>query len=168
MSTPFLGELRLFSYNNTPNGWVHCNGQLMPILTNQALFALLGTTYGGDGATTFALPDLRGRVPTHNGNGHFQGEKAGATAVTLSESQMPQHLHFLGANNANSDKDSAFVAPKGTLGAVNNGYRTATNLTAIEPSTVTNVGGSQPHENRQPFLALTFMIAVQGIFPTRN
>ena len=156
------------SFNFAPKGWAQCNGQFLPINQNQALFSLLGTTYGGNGQTTFALPNLQGRVPMHIGNGHIQGESAGEAAHTLTQSEMPQHLHTLGANTVDADTGNATAAPKGTPGAFNNGYRSATNLVAISPASVTNVGGGQPHENRQPFLTLNYCIALQGIFPSRN
>ena len=168
MGTPFLGELRLFPYANTPNGWARCNGQLLPINSNQALFALLGTQYGGDGQTSFALPNLQGRVAMHPGDGFFNGQAFGAVAHTLIQSELPAHTHLFQANTANADKDLAFTPPAATLGAFNNAYRDPTNLTTLHPSTVGNVGGSQPHENRQPYLVLIYNIALQGIFPSRN
>lgn len=165
MSEPFLGELKLFSYGQAPVGWALCNGQQLPINQNQALFALLGTTYGGNGQTTFALPDLRGRCAMHVGGGHIQGEAAGQQAVTLTISQLPQHLHVLNAANADADN----VAAAGNMfGAFNNGYGNAASLTSLLPATVSNVGGSQPHENMSPYLTLSWCIALQGIFPSRN
>jgi microcystin-dependent protein len=164
MGTPFLGELRLAAFANAPNGWAHCNGQLLPINQNQALFSLLGTMYGGDGQTTFALPNLRGRVPIHHGSIN-QGTVGGQEAHTLAQNEMPAHLHFLSARTVNADTD---IATGNMLGSFNNGYRAVSNLTTLIPSTIANVGGSQPHENRQPFLTLTWMIALQGVFPSRN
>lgn len=165
MSEPFLSEIKVVSFNFPPKGWALCNGQLLPINQNQALFALLGTTYGGNGQTTFALPNLRGRVPIHMGNGHTLGESAGTTAVTVNIQQLPTHIHALQATNTNG----ALANPTGAvLGAVNNAYSNPAALTTINPATVTSVGGSQPHNNMMPYLVLNFIIALQGIFPSRN
>ena len=166
MAEPFLAEIRIFSFNFPPKGWAFCNGQFLPINQNQALFSLLGTTYGGNGQTTFALPNLKGRTPLHVGNGHTQGEAAGTTAVTISQQQMPQHIHFL---NASNDAANA-VLPAGNVFAVSpqQVYAPAGNLTPMVASSVTNVGGSQPHTNMMPYLVLNFCIALQGIFPSRN
>lgn len=168
MSEPFLGELKIMSFNFPPKGWAMCNGQFMPINQNQALFALLGTTYGGNGQTTFALPDLRGRVPIHFSPGHDQGERAGQESHTLTQAEMPQHTHTFGANSGNATTDAGNVDPKGTFAAFNNGYKDPSNLRAIQPATVSNVGGNQPHTNQQPYLVLKYCIALQGIFPSRN
>ena len=169
MATPFLAELKMFGYERNINGWAKASGQLLPINQNQALFSLLGTTYGGDGQVNFALPDLRGRVPIHFDNIN-QGARAGTEAVTLSISQMPQHTHIFRANTANADKDivGAAVPPAGTLGSFNNGYKDPGALVALQASSVGSVGGNQPHFNMQPYLAINYMIALQGIFPTRN
>lgn len=165
MAEPFLSEIRLFSFNFPPKGWAFCNGQLLPINQNQALFALLGTTYGGNGQTTFALPDLRGQAPIHVGNGHALGENAGSTNVTLTQQQMPEHLHLLNATN----NSGSTANPNGAFpGAFNNGYQAPTQLTTLHPESVSNVGGSQPHNNMMPYLVLNFCIALQGIFPSRN
>lgn len=165
MSEPFLSEIKLVSFNFPPKGWALCNGQLLPINQNQALFALLGTTYGGNGQTNFALPNLRGRVPIHMGNGHTQGEAAGSTSVTVNIQQLPTHLHGVTASPTNAD------VPVGTnnfFGAALNTYTAPANLLTIAPQTVTSVGGSQPHNNMMPYLTLNFIIALQGIFPSRN
>jgi microcystin-dependent protein len=166
MSEPFLSEIKVVSFNFPPKGWALCNGQLLPINQNQALFALLGTTYGGNGQTTFALPNLRGRVPIHMGNGHILGEAAGNTSVTVNIQQLPTHAHALQASpnseGTSGDPSNNFLAP------VNTGYAAPTNLTTLEPSSVTPVGGSQPHNNMMPYLTLNFVIALQGIFPSRN
>ena len=165
MSEPFLSEIKLVSFNFPPKGWALCNGQLLPINQNQALFALLGTTYGGNGQTNFALPNLRGRTPIHMGNGHTLGEAAGSTSVTINIQQLPTHIHALLANNGNATQANpanAFFA------AANNLYQTPQNLTTINPATVSSVGGSQPHNNMMPYLVLNFIIALQGIFPSRN
>ena len=168
MAEPFLSEIRLFSFNYAPKGWAQCNGQFLPINQNQALFSLLGTTYGGNGQTTFALPDLRGRLAMHEGSGHTLGEKAGATAVTINAQTMPQHLHFLQGANKNGDQ---VIPTNFLLGNVNNLYRSAqpaANLVPLLAGTVTNVGGSQPHTNMAPYLVINFCIALQGIFPSQN
>jgi len=165
MGTPFLAELRLFSFNFPPKGWALCNGQLLPINQNQALFSLLGTMYGGDGQVNFALPNLRGRVPIHLGGSFTQGEAGGEDSHTVSQSEMPQHIHLLQAVNANADTD---IPTGAALGSFNNGYRDPTNLTSLIPATVGNIGGSQAHENRQPYTVLSWGIALQGIFPSRN
>ncbi|HET7461163.1 MAG TPA: tail fiber protein [Longimicrobium sp.] len=166
MSEPFLSEIKIVSFNFPPKGWALCNGQLLPINQNQALFALLGTRYGGNGQTNFALPNLRGRLPIHVGNGHTLGEAAGSTSVTVNIQQLPTHLHpLMGSTNSSgttSDPTNAFFAP------VNNGYGQPTSLTPLSPQTVTSVGGSQPHNNMMPYLVLNFIIALQGIFPSQN
>ena len=166
MSEPFLSEIKLVSFNFPPKGWALCNGQFLPINQNQALFALLGTTYGGNGQTTFALPNLRGRVPIHMGNGHTLGEAAGSTSVTVNIQQLPTHLHGLqGSKNSNGtvgDPTNAFLGP------VNAGYRPPSALVTLSPQSVTSVGGSQPHNNMMPYLVLNFIIALQGIFPSQN
>lgn len=165
MAEPFLSEIRLFSFNFPPKGWALCNGQILPINQNQALFALLGTNYGGNGQTTFALPNLRGQAPIHVGNRHTLGEKAGSTSVTLTQQQMPEHLHLLNATN----NSGSTANPNGAfLGAFNNGYLAPTQLTTLNPESVSNVGGSQPHNNMMPYLVLNFCIALQGIFPSQN
>jgi microcystin-dependent protein len=165
MSEPFLSEIKIVSFNFPPKGWAFCNGQLLPINQNQALFALLGTTYGGNGQTTFALPNLRGRAPIHMGNGHTLGEAAGSSSVTVNIQQLPMHQHGLQATNTNG----AIANPNGaTLGKVNNMYTSAVSLTTLNPGSVTNVGGSQPHNNMMPYLVLNFIIALQGIFPSQN
>ncbi|MEG3181833.1 phage tail protein [Sphingomonas sp. LT1P40] len=165
MSEPFLSEIKIVSFNFAPRGWALCNGQFLPINQNQALFALLGTTFGGNGQTTFALPNFRGRVPIHPGNGHELGEAAGSTSVTINSQTMPQHLHFAQASilsGSTPDPNNAYLA--GHL----NGYGAASSLTATSPQSVTNVGGSQPHNNMQPYLVLNYIIALQGIFPSQN
>ena len=167
MAEPFLAEIRIMSFNFAPKGWAQCNGQLMPINQNQALFSLLGTTYGGDGRVNFALPDLRGRTPIHVGNGHIQGEKGGEQAHTLSISEMPTHTHVLNGSQANA---SAFTPSNSLLYAKSNQvlYAGPSSLVAMRPGSVSNTGGSQAHLNMEPFLTLTFCIALQGIFPSRN
>jgi microcystin-dependent protein len=169
MSEPFLSEIKIVSFNFPPKGWALCNGQLLPINQNQALFALLGTTYGGNGQTTFALPNLRGQVPIHMGNGHTLGEQAGSTSVTVNQLQMPTHTHI--ANGTNNSATATTPVPAGGVvyaRAGNQMYGPAQNLVAMSPSAVANVGGSQPHNNMMPYLVLNFIIALQGIFPSRN
>ena len=166
MAEPFLSEIRIMSFDFAPKGWAQCKGQFLPINQNQALFALLGTTYGGNGQTTFALPNFQGIVPLHEGAGHTLGERAGSEAVTISMQQMPQHIHFMQANNTNG---SLLDPQNNALGAVNNQYGAPANLTTLNTQfSVSNTGGSQAHTNMQPYLALTFCIALQGIFPSPN
>ncbi|MGH3087854.1 MAG: phage tail protein [Gammaproteobacteria bacterium] len=165
MAEQFLSEIRLFSFGFPPKGWASCNGQLLPINQNQALFALLGTTYGGNGQTNFALPDLRGKAPIHTGNGHTPGGTAGAASVALNQQQMPDHTHTLAATN----NGGSTANPSGAfLGAFNLGYLAPTALTTLRPESVSGVGGNQPHNNMMPYLALNFCIALVGIFPSRN
>ncbi len=170
MSTPFMSEIRIFSFNFAPKGWAMCNGQLLPINQNQALFALLGTTYGGNGQTTFALPNLQGRAAMHEGQGHTLGERAGEESHTVSMSEMPAHIHPATADvksgNANTfNPNNAYPANTAPTQTYSHG---SSNMVAMYPQMVSSVGGSQPHENRQPFLALNFCIALQGIFPSPN
>ena len=166
MADPFLAEIRIFSFNFAPQGWAQCNGQLLPINNNQALFSLLGTMYGGDGQTNFALPNLRGRVPTHIGQGLVQGELGGEQAHTITISEMPTHTHQAIASTAGP----TVTPPTNNFWASNTGftpYSTTANA-AMSPTSLGNTGGSQPHENMSPYLVLNFGIALQGIFPSRN
>lgn len=165
MALAFMAELRLFGFNYAPKGWALCNGQVMPINQNQALFSLLGTTYGGNGQTTFALPDLRGQVPMHFGNGHILGEAGGKETHTLTMSEMPMHIHALSASDVNADN----INPGNNMFAkFNAGYAPPANLVAIVPATVGSVGGSQAHENRSPYLVVSYGICLVGVFPSRN
>jgi len=166
MAEPFLSEIRMMSFAFAPKGWALCNGQTLPINQNQALFSLLGTTFGGNGQTTFALPDLRGRTPIHVGSGHTLGESAGEQAHTLSIAELPTHAHVLNATSA--DGTTAIPTGSTVLAASKNfeAYRPATSLVAMEAGSIANVGGSQAHLNMQPFLTLSFCIALQGIFPS--
>ena len=168
MAEPFLSEVRLMSFEFAPKGWALCNGQLLPINQNQALFSLLGTTFGGDGRVNFALPDLRGRTPIHVGSGHTLGERGGEQAHTLSIAELPQHTHVAQATSGNAT--TAVPGTGVTLATSVNyeAYRAPTALVALQPGTVTNTGGSQAHLNMQPFLTLSFCIALQGIFPSPN
>ena len=165
MAEPFLGEVRMFSFGQAPKGWALCNGQLLPINQNQALFSLLGTSYGGDGRVNFALPDLRGRVPCSTGGnaGDTNGVQTGTESVTVTIAQMPTHPHLASASVTNADQPIPSI-----LARSNNAYTSAANLTAVLPATISNSGGSQPHENMQPYLVLSFCIALQGIFPSQN
>ena len=176
MAEPFLAEIRIMSFNFPPKGWTFCNGSLLPINQNQALFSLLGTTYGGDGRTTFGLPNLQGRTPMHVGNGHTLGERGGEQSHTLSIGEIPSHNHGMMAKAATADavggqtptgKNLAqgIVAVSGTPAA--NIYGTGGSVT-MSPQEMSNTGGSQAHLNMQPFLALNFSIALQGIFPSQN
>ena len=165
MAEPFLSEIRIMSFVFAPKGWALCNGQLMPINQNQALFSLLGTTFGGDGRVNFALPDVRGRTPIHVGSGHTLGEKGGEQAHTLSIAELPTHTHVAMASPTNANSP---VPTNNVLAGALNSYRTADNLTSLNPASVTNTGGSQAHLNMQPFLTLSFCIALQGIFPSPN
>lgn len=167
MAEPFLSEIRIFSFNFAPKGWALCNGQTLPINQNQALFSLLGTMYGGNGQTTFQLPNLRGRVPVHEGDGLNLAEAAGSTAVTINQQQMPTHTHIISA----SKTDGNTQTPTGAILAreVGNIYRPANAGTiTLNPEIITSVGGSQPHTNMMPYLVLNFCIALQGIFPSQN
>jgi len=165
MSTPFLAEIKIVSFNFPPRGWALCNGQFLPINQNQALFSLLGTTYGGNGQTTFALPDFRGRAPVHVGSSFTLGQAGGQEFHTVTTSEMPAHNHLV---NATTNPGTSNM-PAGNFLANSNvsPYRTVPD-TSFNSGMVSNVGGSQPHENRQPFLVLNFVIALQGIFPSRN
>lgn len=165
MAEPFLSEVRIMSFVFAPKGWALCNGQLLPINQNQALFSLLGTTFGGDGRVNFALPDLRGRVPIHVGSGHTLGERGGEQAHTLSISEIPTHVHTANGLNANATTNSPNNAVLANSTAV---YRAPDSLVSLSPGSITNTGGSQAHLNMQPFLTLSFCIALQGIFPSPN
>lgn len=166
MAEPFLSEIRIMSFGFPPKGWALCNGQLLPINQNQALFSLLGTTYGGDGRVNFGLPNLQGRVPIHNGSSHTLGEIGGEQAHILSISELPTHTHAATASSANGDAPT----PGGYLlaSSVNQAYAPPANLTTLNSASVANVGGSQAHLNMQPFLVLNFCIALQGIFPSQT
>ena len=170
MSEPFLAEIRIMSFVFAPKGWALCNGQLLPINQNQALFSLLGTTYGGDGRVNFALPDLRARVPVHVGSGHTLGERGGEQAHTVSIPELPAHTHVLRASSSNANAPSPTNPAPGNVLATagSNLYAPPGSQQAMNPAAVTTVGGSQAHLNMQPFLTLSFCIALQGIFPSTN
>jgi microcystin-dependent protein len=166
VSEPFLGEVKIISWNFAPKGWAFCNGQLLPINQNQALFSVLGTTYGGDGIRTFGLPNLQGRTPLHFGNGFVVGQLGGEAAHTVNIAELPNHTHT--PVGTTTDGDSPI--PTGNyLGAADHTYATlAPPVTTLPAGTVSVVGGSQPHNNLQPYLVLNFIIALQGIFPSQN
>jgi microcystin-dependent protein len=168
VSTPFLGEIKLVSFGSgdVPNGWASCNGQLLPINQNQALFSLLGTTYGGDGVNTFALPNLQGRTPFHEGSGHTLGETGGEISHTLTLQEMPEHTHIA----SGSSDPGILISPSNNTWAVTtqNPYSSGAPDSTMTPATISNAGGSQPHNNLQPYLVLHFIIALIGIFPSQN
>jgi microcystin-dependent protein len=165
MAEPFLSEIRIMSFGFAPKGWALCNGQLLPINQNQALFSLLGTTYGGNGSTDFALPNLQGKTPIHAGNGFTLGQTGGEQAHTLSIAEIPTHIHNVQASSTNANQP---ISAGALLASAANLYTTPNDLASLTPQTVTNVGGSQAHSNMQPFLTLNFCIALQGIFPSQN
>lgn len=170
MSEPFLAEVRMVGFNFAPRGWAFCDGQILPINQNQSLYSLLGTTYGGDGRTSFALPDLRGRAPIHvgrsnGGDEHTLGQKSGEETHTLSVNELPNHRHEIMASSANADAPT----PSGhVLASANNVWHDSSNLTGLRSGTIAPTGGGQAHDNMQPSLALNFCIALQGLFPSRN
>lgn len=175
MADPFVAEIRIFPFNFAPKGWAWCDGQLMPLSQNTALFSLLGTTYGGNGKSNFALPDLQGRAPMHPGQGpglslHDLGETGGSETVTLLESEIPAHTHALRGSNVASDSPlpTGNSMARGTGGY--NPYNTVVNanLVAMAPEALTPAGGDQPHNNMQPYLTFYFCIALQGVFPPRS
>jgi microcystin-dependent protein len=167
MAEPFLAEIRVVSFNFPPKGWALCNGQLLPINQNQALFSLLGTTYGGDGRTTFALPNLQGRVPIQTGGGFALGQSGGEAGHVLTVAEIPAHSHSVaaasGAGTAQSPQGN-FWASIGMFDA----YSDATPDSTLNPGAIATTGANQPHDNMPPFLVLNFVIALQGIFPSRN
>lgn len=173
MADPFVAEIRIFPFNFAPRGWAWCDGQLLPLSQNTALFSLLGTTYGGNGKSNFALPDLQGRAPMHPGQGpglslHDLGETGGAETVTLLESEIPSHAHALRATL--DDGDLGDPTPARDLAKSGGGviYAAAANLTPMAPEALTPAGGDQPHNNLQPYLTFYFSIALQGVFPPRG
>lgn len=167
MAQPYVGEIRMFAGNFAPAGWQFCEGQLLPISENETLFNLIGTTYGGDGESTFALPDLRGRIPIHQGNGFILAETGGAEEITLTVNQIPAHSHPALATG----KPATRTGPAGSLlaaapGATTFPYGADAPLTQLSPLSVSSVGGSQPHTNFQPYLCIYFIISLFGIFPS--
>jgi len=169
MAQPYVGEIRMFGGNFAPAGWMFCEGQLLPISENETLFQLIGTTYGGDGVSTFALPDLRGRVPLHFGNGFSLAETGGVETVTLTVSQTPAHSHaFLASAAPASTKSAGGSVPAAGAAATITAYGTDAPTTPLAPSTLTSTGGSQPHNNFQPYLCVDFIISLFGIFPSQT
>lgn len=171
MSEPFLAEIRIMGFNFAPRGWAFTDGQILPINQNQSLYSLLGTTYGGDGRTTFALPDLRSRTPIHRGEGHTLGQKGGEETVTLTAAEIAAHTHTVKATTLagnESEPMSAHLAEPADPGDLTYREAQAATMTAMRTGTVTNAGGGQAHNNMQPFLTLGFCIALQGLFPSRN
>jgi microcystin-dependent protein len=169
VSEPFIGEIRIFGFNFAPRGWALCNGQILSIAQNTALFSLLGTTYGGNGQTTFALPNLQSRVPVHFGQGpglspYVLGQQGGTETVTLNTNQMPNHSHLVAASSVSPNASR----PGNAFLAANGAYQTAPDGTTMNPAMIQGSGGSQPHDNIQPYLTLNFCIALEGIFPSRN
>jgi microcystin-dependent protein len=165
MATPFMGQISIFAFNFAPKGWAMCNGQLLPINQNQALFSILGTTYGGNGQTNFALPNMQGRTPIYQGQGFILGQPGGQENHTLIMSEMPQHTHNVSAGPA-----AALVSGNGNLpgAGTTTPFYAGSGNTTMNPAVINNVGGSQPHPNLSPFLVLNICIALQGIFPSRN
>jgi microcystin-dependent protein len=168
VAEPFLSEIRLMSFAFAPKGWALCNGQLLPINQNQALFSLLGTTFGGDGRVNFALPDLRGRAPIHVGSSHTLGERGGEQAHTLSIAELPEHVHGWNAKSSPATTNTPDASSLLASSTGDNVWGPATNLVAMSPGAIQSTGGSQAHLNMQPFLVLSFCIALQGIFPSPN
>jgi microcystin-dependent protein len=165
MAQPYVGEIRMFAGNFAPAGWMFCEGQLLPISENEILFQLIGTTYGGDGQSTFALPDLRGRIPLHQGNGFILAETGGAEEITLTVSQIPAHSHPMLAANivANDPNPTSNVLGESSAVLL---FNAGAPLAAMAPQSISSVGGSQPHTNFQPYLCVDFIISLFGIFPS--
>ena len=170
MSEPFLAEIRIVGFNFAPRGWAFTDGQILPINQNQSLYSLLGTTYGGDGRTTFALPDLRSRTPIHEGAGYQLGQKGGAETVTLTAAEIPEHSHSVKAVATAGNSRTPNMSLFGSEIAPDKAYRPyeVGTITQMRSGTVTNAGGGQAHNNMQPYLTLNFCIALQGLFPSRN
>jgi microcystin-dependent protein len=167
MSEPFLAEIKIVGFNFAPRSWAFCDGQILPINQNQSLYSLLGTTYGGDGRTTFALPDLRGRSPVHFGDGITQGQKGGEETHILTENELPVHDHV--ARGSSNPADTPIPLDQVLAdSAPNEIYHTPTSLEDLRAGTTGNRGGGQGHQNMQPYLTLNFVIAIQGLFPSRN
>ena len=174
MSEPFLGEIMIVGFNFAPRGWAYCDGQILPINQNQSLYSLLGTTYGGDGRTSFALPDLRSRAPVHVGDGVTLGKKSGAETVTLTAAEMAAHTHAIKGTTANADKlgvganANRAYATTGQLEPTDIIYGQPSNLVSLAAGILPNTGGGQAHNNMQPYLTIGFVIALRGLFPSRN
>lgn len=168
MSNPFIGEIRMFGGSFAPAGWAFCSGQLMAISQNDALFTLIGTTYGGDGQETFGLPDLQGRIPIHQGSGLIIGEKAGTETVTLTVQQIPAHTHPPSCQTAQGNQPPTNGFWAATAVASSTIYSNAATNLQFNPAALSQTGGSQPHDNMMPFLVISFIISLFGIFPTQN
>lgn len=168
MGDPYLSEIRMFSFGYAPKGWALCNGQLLPINQNQALFSLLGTTYGGDGRTNFALPDLRGRVPVHLGTQQQLGERYGEQTHTLTVNELPSHTHIVAATTAGATTGNTGPGVMLATSIGSPAYGQPTALAAMAPGALAPVGGSQPHPNMAPNLCVSFCIALVGIYPSAN
>lgn len=176
MSEPFLAEIKIIGFNFAPRGWAYCDGQILPINQNQSLYSLLGTTYGGDGRTSFALPDLRSRTPIHKGDGYLLGQKGGAETITLTAAEMAPHTHAVKGTTALGDARRSGSSANRSFATTDHVgdpepdliYGSPDNLTNMSNLIATNVGGSQAHNNMQPYLTLGYVIAVQGLFPSRN
>jgi len=173
MSEPFIGQIMTVGFNFAPRGWALCNGQLLSISQNTALFSLLGTTYGGNGQTTFALPDLRGRMPVHQGQGpglsnRVMGEASGQETVTLLTAQMPQHTHMVNAQSSPGNSTNPTNNYPATSSARDNIYSNAMPNATMNPGEIGVAGGSQPHDNMPPYLVINFIIALEGIYPSRS
>jgi microcystin-dependent protein len=172
MGTPFMSEIKIVTWNFAPQGWAFCNGQFLPINQNQALFSLLGTTFGGNGQTNFALPNLQGKTPIHMGGGYSEGQTGGEQAHTLTMSELPTHVHMLNASSVQGNQVNPNFGGTGNVLAQDPGKAYSPNFTPgtanFNPASVGNVGGSQPHMNMQPYLTLNFCIALIGAFPSRN
>jgi microcystin-dependent protein len=170
MSEPFLAEVRIFGFNFPPRGWATCDGQILPINQNQSLYSLLGTTYGGDGRTTFGLPDLRSRTPIHVGGGHALGQKSGVETVALTTDQIPSHTHAMNGTNQSANQPTPAgnlpAAPSASLG--NTYAATPLDQPLANAVSIANQGSGQGHNNMQPYTTLNFCIAMQGVFPSRN
>lgn len=167
MAQPYVGEIRMFGGNFAPAGWMFCDGQLLPIAENETLFQLIGTTFGGDGQSTFALPDLRGRIPLHQGNNFTPAESGGAETVTLTVNQIPGHTHALLASGSVANDPNPNANVLGESSAVSH-YHASNPLAAMAPESIVQVGGGQPHENMQPYLCVSFIVSLFGIFPTAS
>ena len=165
MGEPFVGEIRMFGGSFAPAGWAFCSGQLMAIAENDVLFALIGTTYGGDGQSTFGLPDLQGRIPIHQGNGLIIGEKSGVEAVTLTTQQIPSHSHVPVCQSGAGSQAPGNGVWAASLSSI---YSDAAPSLLMNPSAIASAGGSQPHDNMMPFLTISFIISLFGVFPTQN
>jgi microcystin-dependent protein len=166
---PYIGEIRMFAGNFAPAGWMFCEGQILPISENDTLFELIGTTYGGDGQSTFGLPDLRGRIPVHQGNGFVPAQMGGVEDVTLTVAQMANHTHQLGASqNAASSTQPAGAVLAGSTGVTITPYGTDQPWVQLSPSSSGTVVGSQPHTNMQPYLCVSFIISLFGVYPTQK